>query len=164
MYGVALVLIALLLFGLQFLLKVRALGAARNCRSVTLAADRYRPMLRLLAHDDLDFVGADHRLRSALRARRRALFRGYLRCLTRDYSELLAGIRKAMVDSGTDRPDLARTLARNRVLFAWAICKVEYRLALHATGFGEVDISALITSIETLRNQVTALTVVPQPA
>jgi hypothetical protein len=143
--------------GLQFLLKLRSLRSVRAGGSLLPAADRYRPMLRLLSDDDLAFVSADARLQKTLRARRRDLFRGYLRCLTRDYAHLLAGVREAMVHSAVDRPDLARALAKNRVLFAMAICKVELRLALHATGVGSVDISGLVDALEALRGQVGAL-------
>jgi hypothetical protein len=132
-------------------------------RSPSLA-DRYRPMLRLLSNDDLAFVSADARLQRTLRARRRDLFRGYLRCLTTDYARLLAGVREAMVHSGVDRPDLARALAKNRVLFAIAICKVEFRLALHATGVGNVDISGLVDALEALRGQVSVLSASAAPA
>ncbi len=89
---------------------------------------------------------------------RRDLFGGYLRCLTTWIGgRLLAGVREVMVQSGVDRPDLARALAKNRVLFATAICKVEFRLALHATGVGNVDISGLVDALEALRGQVNAL-------
>jgi hypothetical protein len=149
--------------GLQFLLKMRSLRSAKVGES-SLGPDRYRPMLRLLSDDDLAFVAADSKLHRTLRARRRDLFRGYLRCLTGDYARLLAGVRQAMVHSGADRPDLARALARNRALFAIAICKVEFRLAIHATGFGSVDISGLVDALEALRGQVTVLSTSVQTA
>jgi hypothetical protein len=152
-------------FGLQFLLKMRSLRAERTRgASSFLSTDRYRPMLRLLSDDDLAFVSADSKMYKKLRARRRDLFRGYLRCLTRDYAHLLAGIREAMLMSGVDRPDLARALAKNRVLFAVAICKVECRLALHATGVGNVDVSALVDALEALRSQVGVLSTAFQTA
>jgi hypothetical protein len=153
----ALFLIVFGALGLQFFLKVRSLRSAEATRGAFLEADRYRPMLRLLSDDDLAFVAADSKLQRALRAKRRGLFRGYLRCLTRDYSCLLAGVRELMVQSKVDRPDLARALAKNRMLFAMAICKVEVRLALHATGFGKVDVSGLVEALETLRGQVSVL-------
>ena len=66
-----------------------------------------------------------------------------------------------MLQSGVDRPDLARALAKNRVLFAIAMCKVEFHLALHTVGIGSVDISGLmsglIDALETLRSQVSVL-------
>jgi hypothetical protein len=157
----ALVLIAFGYVGLEFWLKMRSLRSSTAAgiagRLPVLGADRYRPMLRLLSNDDLAFVSADSKLKRTLRARRRDLFRGYLRCLTADYARLLAGVREVMVHSGADRPDLARALAKNRVFFAIAICKVEFRLALHATGVGNVDIPGLVDALEALRGQVNVL-------
>jgi len=150
--------------GLQFLMKLRMLQSAKITGSAVLAADRYRPMLRLLSDDDLAFVSSNTKLRNELRARRRELFRGYLRCLTRDYARLLAGLRLAVVQSGSDRPDLVRALAKNRMLFALAICKIELRLAVHATGIGEVEISGLVDALEVLRSQVQILSTVSAAA
>src|ERR1019366_9490837 len=129
-----LLLIAFGALGLQFFLKLRMLQSARNTKSGVPAADRYRPMLRLLSDEDILFVSGNSKLRNSLRARRRELFRGYLRCLPRDYAQLLAGLRLAIVQSGCDRPDMVRALTKNRVLFALAICKIELRLAVHASG------------------------------
>jgi len=142
---------------LQFILKMRSLGSVETRSASSLAADRYRPMLRLLSNDDLAFVAANRKTRKAFRARRRELFRGYLGYLTRDYAHLLAGVRWAMVQSGADRPDLARAMAKNRVLFAIATCKIEFSLALHAAGVGKVDISGLVEALEALRGQVSVL-------
>ena len=160
----ALLLITFGAVALQFALKMRSLGSRTTGEMPVFGADRYRPMLRLLSDDDLAFVSADSKLHRTLRARRRDLFRGYLRCLTRDYARLLAGVRQAMVNSAVDRPDLARALARNRALFAMAICKVEFRLALHATGVGSVDISGLVDALEALRGTVRVLSTSPQTA
>jgi hypothetical protein len=153
----ALFLIAFGSVGLQFLLKMRSLRSADTSKASLVAADHYRPMLRLLSDDDLAFVPPDKRVQRAFRARRRDLFRGYLHCLTRDYAHLLAEIRQAMVQSGMDRPDLARALVTNRMLLAIAICKVEFRLTLHATGSGNVDVSGLVGALEALRGQARVL-------
>lgn len=160
-FSAALVLMVCACVGLQFWLKIRSLRSAEFAASALPEADRYRPMLRLLAEDDLAFLPADRKLRQKLRGKRRKLFRGYLRCLTRDYAHLLAGVRQAMVHSEVDRPDLARALARNRILFALAICKIDYHLLLHAMGIGKVDISSLVEALETLRAQVGALSSTP---
>ena len=69
-----------------------------------------------------------------------------------------------MVQSGLDRPDLARALAKNRALFVMAIYKVEFRLALHAVGMGKVEISGLVEALESLRNQVSVLSAAPMAA
>jgi hypothetical protein len=130
----------------------------------TVSMDRYRPMLRLLSDEDLMFVSANAHLSKTLRATRRQLFRGYLNCMTRDYSRLLGGVRAVMAQAGIDRPDLAKALVKNRALFAIAVCKVEFRLTLHAAGVGKVDISALVGAMETLSSQVRSLAAVPQLA
>ncbi len=157
MFSLALLLIAFGAIGLIFWLKMRSLRSTEAVRTPLQQADRYRPMLRLLSENDLAFVGTDSHLKRTLRATRRELFRGYLRCLTRDYAHLLACVRHAMVQSGLDRPDLARALARNRLLFALTMCNVEIHLAMHAAGLGSVDTSGLIDALEVLRGQLNVL-------
>lgn len=151
------ILVALGLFSWQFVSRMRILSVAEESAPAVVSADRYRPMLRLLSDEDLEFVAGNSSLRRTLRSRRRELFRSYLRCLTRDYAHLLAGVRAVMVRSGVDRPDLAQALARNRVLFVMAICKIEMRLTLHAVGVGKVDISGLVDALEALRSQVNVM-------
>jgi hypothetical protein len=117
-------------------------------------------MLRLLSDDDFQLVSANPALRKTLRAERCRLFRGYLRCLARDYGSLLAGLRYAMVQSGVDRPELAHALVRNRIVFAIALCNAEIHLALFAAGIGKVDISGLVGALDALRAQASGF----QPA
>jgi hypothetical protein len=154
-------------FGLllwQFFSRMSTLRVAAGSAPAIVSADRYRPMLRLLSDEDLEFVAGSSALRRTLRSRRRELFRGYLRCLTRDYAYLLESVRVVMVRSGADRPDLAQALAKNRILFVMAICKVEMRLTLHAVGVGKVDISGLVNALEALRSQVNVLGSAPMTA
>lgn len=164
MYGFALIVIVAACFAMQLLLKMRSLRSAVTAADSAASVERYRPMLRLLSNDDLAFLTSHPKLRRTVRAQRRALFRGYLRCLTRDYARLLAGIRLTIVQSGVDRPDLTRALAKSRFLFAWMMCLVELRLALHTAGFGSVDISGLVEAMEVLRDQVAAFTAMPRAA
>jgi hypothetical protein len=144
---------ALLLFT-----RLRLLNSMNQSRSPLPEADRYRPMLRLLADEDLDSVSVSPALRARIRARRREIFRSYLRCLTKDYARLLAGIRQIMVESGIDRPDLARALAKNRLMFALALCRIELNLQIHAIGIGKVDVSGLVEALDSLRGAVDVLT------
>ena len=159
-----LVMIAISALALQFFLKMRMLRAARPASLNLLAADRYRPMLRLLSEDDLQIVASDTNLRAMVRSRRRELFRGYLRCLAKDYAALLHTLRQVVAQSGVDRPDLTGAIEKNRIFFAIAICRIEIRLALHAAGLGTVDISGLVEAIETLRSQVRVFSAVPVAA
>lgn len=148
----------------QLFLRLRSLRAHQGATMVSGPATRYRPMERLLSEADDNMVAGNSALRRKFRAERRKLFRRYLKCLTRDYGCLLNGIRLTMVQSGIDRPDLLRAVARNRIYFALAICRIEYRLALHAAGLGTVDISGVVTAFETLREQMAAFAAVPAGA
>lgn len=120
-------------------------------------AARYRPMLRLLSNDDLNFAARNPQLRAKIAARRRELFRGYVRCLTKDYGRLLASVRRLMVESGVDRPDLAKALAKNRFVFALALCRIEVHLRLHALGLSNVDVSGLVEALDGLRATVNVM-------
>jgi hypothetical protein len=164
LFPTALVLIAFGALAWEFLARMRNIRAAETSAIYAVSSDRYRPMLRLLSDEDLAFVPGNTALSRTLRARRRQLFRGYLNCLTRDYAHLLAGVRAAMAASGADRPELARALAKNRMLFACAICKVELRLALHAAGIGKVDVSALVEAMDRMSAQVRAMSAPPMVA
>jgi hypothetical protein len=116
----------------------------------------YRPMLRLLVDEDIDLT-SDEETRAEILARRRKLFRKYLKDLTGDYGRLLAGIRLTMIQSGRDRPDLAKALLRHRALFAIALCRIEFRLRLHALGFGKDDLAGVVVAFNVLQRQVATL-------
>lgn len=155
-------------FALQLFLRLRAMeSATANVQTMTPTANlagRYRPLLRLLGEEDFGFVAGNPKLLRALRTERRKLFRTYLSCLTKEYGRLLAGIRLVMVQSRVDRPDLARALAKNRVLFAFAICRIEYRLAMQSFGLGKVDISGVVEAFDRLRESAVALQALPSAA
>ncbi len=142
----------------MFAARMRMLAANSPQKPILPDADRYRPMLRLLSDADLDFASKSPVLRAKIRARRRELFRGYLRSLTKDYAGLLSGLRRIMVNSDVDRPDLAKAVARNRVMFALALCRIEFDLQLHALGIGKVDVSGLVQALDALRGAVSVMT------
>lgn len=145
----------------------RHLDAMRISGSVLTpipSADRYSPMHRLLAEDDIAYLkrgGFTPRMIYRAKAVRRGIFRQYLRSFVKDYSRLLSGIRTQMAASQIDRPDLAATLARSQALFALGLVKVEMHLTLHSLGIGKVDISGLIGVLDTLREQADQLTSYP---
>jgi hypothetical protein len=141
----------------QFWAHMRTLSAHKGCEASAVDPDRYRPMLRLLSVADSELI-ADPALRRKLRTQRCDLFRDYLRHLTDDYGKVLAEVRSIMVQSGTDRPDLAKALVRNRVLFAVALCRIEFRLQLYAVGIGKaegvkLDALGLMEALYILRGQ-----------
>ncbi len=146
------------LAALHFYSRLRRLDTMTRTASPLPDAGRYKPMLRLLSAEDEQLLASNPELLRNFRKERIAIFRTYLRSLTRDYGTLLAGIRTAMVMASVDRPDLATALARNQALFAMAVCRIEYRLALYSLGLGSVDVSGLVEAIDRLRAQVGVMT------
>jgi hypothetical protein len=144
--------------------RMRLLASAPQSDAPLPDANRYRPMLRLLSEEDLQFAGSNALLKRRIGAHRRELFRGYLRCLTKDYGRLLGGIRRLMVESGVDRPDLAKALAKQRLFFALALCRVELHLQMHALGIGKVDVSGLVEALDALRGTVNVMSPVASAA
>ena len=120
-----------------------------------LSVGRYKAMERLLGEEDYRFLacqpGLDKRTLRRMRSERRKVFRGYLACLSRDFSLVGAALRLVMTYSSQDRPDLARILYTQQALFALGILAVEWRLALHACGIGTVDVSGLVRAMELMR-------------
>jgi hypothetical protein len=151
LFAATLVALAIGTFGLLFVMRLRVLQSAEMDPAPVVLPGRYRPMLRLLADEDFRFVAANPHLKKKLRTQRCQLFRGYLRCLTRDCGSLLAGLRHAMVHSGVDRPDLAHVLIRSRFRFTMAVCNAEIRLVLYSAGIGRVDITGLVAALDALR-------------
>jgi hypothetical protein len=110
-------------------------------------------MLRLLSEDDLIPIKNNRKLVRRLRGERAAIFRGYIRCLARDYARLLSGLSLMAVQSATDRPDLARAILRHRVYFAGALFRLDAMVLLYRLGICGVDLSGLVESLDVLRAQ-----------
>jgi len=143
---------------LQFRAHMRILNAHKHSAASAVDPNRYRPMLRLLSLEETELI-ADPGLRKKHRAQRCRIFRGYLRDLTEDYGKLLAGLRLIMTQSGSDRPDLARALARNKVIFTVALCRIDFRVRLYALGIGKaesvkLDVLGLVDALNILRGQL----------
>src|SRR5579863_7810984 len=78
------------------------------------SAGRYRAMERLLRDADYQYLasrsGDNKRLEKQLREKRLRIFHSYITCLSRDFTRICSAIKKVMVDSRVDRPDLAGLL------------------------------------------------------
>src|SRR5436190_11105527 len=74
-----------------------------------LSIERYRPMLRLLDGEDLEFLrsqpGFTSKMATKLRIQRYLIFRGYLNCLNADFGRVCAAMKVLMLQSRNDRPD-----------------------------------------------------------
>jgi hypothetical protein len=120
-----------------------------------LSVARYRPMERLLSEEDYRFLssqpGFEKKALRRIRSERRRVFRGYLACLSRDFSLVGAALRLMMMYSAQDRPDLAGILYKQQALFAFGMLAVQWRLLLHACGLGTVDVRGLVSAMEFMR-------------
>ncbi len=76
-------------------------------------------MERLLEETDYRYLntqpGLGRQLENQLRDRRIHIFRNYINCLAHDFTRICTAIRKLMVDSEIDRPDLAGLDGRDLV-------------------------------------------------
>jgi hypothetical protein len=165
---VSVISVALLLsFGMLFQRMIRRgkLGPATAEWLNELGVGRYRPMERLLKEDDYRFL-ASHRgfrpqIARRLRAERRKIFRGYLRALGRDFTRLTYAMQMLMLNSPQDRPDLAASLMKQKLVFTLALMAVQIRLAMHALGLATVDVRGLLESLDAVRFQFQQLSMTP---
>lgn len=151
---------------LTFVRRIAVPAAVSDCDPEWIenfSVAKYRPMLRLLDEADYDFLasqpGMSPKEIRRLRAERRSIFRAYLRNLIRDFHKLHMTARMHLIYSAEDRSELATRLVRQRLRFLSAVCMVECRLALNTVGIGQVDVRALIGTVEAMRANLT-----PAPA
>jgi hypothetical protein len=134
------------------------------CRTFSLA--RYRPMERLFVQEDYEFLssqpGFKPEIYRRLQAERRRVFRRYLRSLSRDFDLLLGAAKTLILNSVEDRPDLAKMLMRQRLVFSYALATVHVRLALQGLGLGTVDVRPLVGALDALRMELRSLSQVAQ--
>ena len=130
--------------------------------------DRYRPMERLLAAPDVLFLqqqdGFSSEMSRQFRARRRSIFRAYVRCLARDFSRVYKTLEITIVESHQDRPDLVRLMMKHKARFVLAMLAIEMRLAIHASGVGRMDVEPMVRSVRTLSGAWSMLAAPQEPA
>jgi hypothetical protein len=126
-----------------------------------LSIERYRPMMRLLDGTDVAFLrtqpGFTPRMAAKLRQERCRIFRGYLRCLDSDFSQVCFATKLVMLQSKHDRPDLAAALIRHQVMFALGMMLVYFRLALYRWGICGVDVASLVNIFDVMRIELRTL-------
>lgn len=130
--------------------------------------EKYRPMERLFAPEDYEFLAAQPGFTPALarklRAERRRIFRRYLRCLSRDFDRFYKATKLLLLTAEQDRSELALALFRQRLSFRLALAGVHAQLALQTLGLGTVRVHGLVHALETVRQQMQTLTAQPVPA
>ena len=132
-----------------------------------LSADRYRPMLRLLGDEDLEFLrsqpGCTPKILAALRRERVEIFRGYLCRLGIDFGRTCAALRLRMVQASCDRPDLASTLVCSQVAFAAGMVAVQVKLVFYSWGVGTVNVADLLKLFDGMRVELRTLVPAAMP-
>jgi hypothetical protein len=134
------------------------------------SASRYKPMERLLDAVDYRFLqsqaGYSGRILRRLRVNRVEIFRGYVRCLGRDFSRVSGALKLLMVHGSVDRSALAGLLLKQRLLFSMHMMSIETRLVLHTFGLGAptVDVQSLVEALDMLRTQLQVLAAGAQPS
>jgi hypothetical protein len=112
-------------------------------------------MLRLLDSNDIVFLraqaGYTAKMESKLRAQRCQVFRGYLRCLDKDFKQVCMALKLVLVQSQHDRPDLSAVLLHHQVMFATGMTAVYFRLFLYRWGICSVDVTALVQIFDVMR-------------
>jgi hypothetical protein len=130
----------------------------RNSRGVCdeFSMERYEPMARLLAREDVEFLRDTMGARMAARwARaRRRIFRFYLRDLASDFGRLHAEARALVAESPEQYTHLVGVLMRQQIAFLRAMAEIEIRLALSPLGLRRVDPGKLIQAIEAMRREL----------
>lgn len=130
--------------------------------------DRYRPMERLL--NDLDFRRLEThpaigpKMLRRFRAQRVRVFRGYLDCLSLDFSRVCQAVKLLMVESVQDRPDLATLLVKQHITFALRLMMAECSLTVYALGVGRVEVRPLVAALDSMRFELNSLMAAAQPA
>ena len=126
-----------------------------------LSADRYRPMLRLLSSEDLDFLrfqpGFTPRMARKFRVQRCQIFRTYLGDMDADFKRICAALKLILLQSKVDRPDLASTLLQRQLLFAYRMMAIQFQVVLYRFGVRSVDVSGLWKSFDGLRLELQTL-------
>lgn len=136
-------------------------GGAAIAGSEDFSPLRLAPMQRLLGSEDFEFLkkqpGYRPEIAAKLRARRVKIFKSYLGNLAAEFHQLHRAIRVLTLHAPTDRSEIARLLVEQRLLFSVRLAQVHIRLAFYAFGVQPADVSALVQTVDAMRQQVQAL-------
>jgi hypothetical protein len=139
----------------RMILRRRSSAALDSDDTAGFSLDRYQPMGRLMAEDDLVFLKSQPGYRAEMGERwkreRRRIFRLYLAELKADFHRLHAHARQLVAASGADSAPVLEVLVKQQFTFMMATTSLEFRLALQWIGIGKVDITALIQMVEAMR-------------
>jgi len=167
--GVAVLLAVLFLLLFRILMANRRAAVSSDLENI-FAPSRYRPMERLLDPLDREFLAAhpsySRSMGRKFRANRIAAFRGYVRCLNKDFFRVSHALKTLMIHASVDRSALAGLLLKQRLTFTYAMAALEVKLTLHSFGWSApaIDVQELTAALDAMRAQLRALTAIAQPS
>jgi hypothetical protein len=126
-----------------------------------LSIDRYRPMLRLLDEEEVQFLRAQpaftREMEAEFRIQRSKFFREYLGQLDDDFKRICAALKVVIVQSKYDRPELASLQIQNQITFAYGMMRAQFQLVCYRFGFGTVDVTSLLKLFDGMRLELRTL-------
>jgi len=131
---------------------------------------RYKPMERLLDPADGCFLASqpacNRGMMRRFRTGRLGIFRGYARCLGRDFTRVSDALKMLMIHAPVDRSALAGLLLKQRLLFSFSMMSLQMRLVLHGFGWSapQADIRNLVETLDALRTQLRTVALTLQPS
>jgi hypothetical protein len=145
-----------------------------TCMSYVQSFDRadlswsdYGHFKRLLDPADFEFLrrrGVAEEKIKKLRRERRQIYKLCLRSLAADYNRVQQALNMVLVQSETDRPDLAAMIARQKVQFYRSLMIAEASLILHACGVDRIPSVDLVRPFVALQEQLQQLSLSPAMA
>jgi hypothetical protein len=117
--------------------------------------ERYERMNRLLSPEDIEFLRSRPGItREAIRkfeSDRYRIFRLYLKELAADFESLHAQARRLVAEAPQEHAPLVGLLMKQQIRFRAALAGVHFRLALHQTGWGAVDLRGVLAPVQALQ-------------
>jgi hypothetical protein len=162
--------------GIAFLLLFRKLTSDKRQTAPLgdlenlFAPSRYKPMERLLDPADSSFLSSQpactRGVMRRFRASRLGIFRGYARCLGRDFTRVSSALKMIMIHAPVDRSALAGLLLKQRLVFSFGMMSLQFRLVLHSFGWSapQADVRNLVEALDALRSQLRTVALTMQPS
>lgn len=170
----SLLMIGMLLVSVAFLammawllrrLVTNARGEVSLARLESINLEFYRPLERLLADEDFEYLadqpGYKSRMSRHLRSQRRSIARQYIARIDADFETLHSVARRLLVGAPVDRAEFASALFHAKVSFEVSLFRVRTGLVLDAMGVSHADLRGLSTSLAQMRETMQALSPTP---
>lgn len=153
------------LSGVGWMLRSVVIGRSRPQESdgwPEVNPDRYAALTRLLADEDYRYLtstpGCSPELIRAFRRGRRSVALEYLRDAAQDFERLHRAASEMLLLADSDQPELASTLARERVSFQWNLLVLRALILSNATALAAERVGTIRAALTSARCHFDSLT------